>query len=53
MPVAAPPPAPVDVDTDAKRRYVLWGALVAAVGVLGTIAWRLARGSGTTRSGGE
>lgn len=53
LPVAAPPPAPVDVDTDAKRRYVLWGALVAAVGVLGTIAWRLARGSGATRSGGE
>ena len=31
-------------DTDATRRYVLWGALVVAVGVLGTIAWRLAKG---------
>ncbi|RKT99954.1 DUF3999 domain-containing protein [Burkholderia sp. Nafp2/4-1b] len=35
-------------DTDATRRYVLWGALVVAVGVLGTIAWRLARGGGDT-----
>ncbi|MET3822671.1 hypothetical protein ACVK00_001469 [Burkholderia sp. PvR073] len=33
-------------DTDAMRRYVLWSALVVAVGVLGTIAWRLAKGGG-------
>ena len=33
--------APTDVD--AKRRYVLWAALVVAVGVLGLMAWRLAR----------
>ncbi|WP_175710135.1 DUF3999 domain-containing protein [Burkholderia ambifaria] len=31
-------------DTNATRRYVLWGALIVAVGVLGTIAWRLAKG---------
>ncbi|WP_412023796.1 DUF3999 domain-containing protein [Burkholderia cepacia] len=45
LPVAAVAPAPA-ADTDAPRRYVLWGALVVAVGVLGTIAWRLAKGSG-------
>ncbi|WP_261509679.1 DUF3999 domain-containing protein [Burkholderia multivorans] len=47
LPVAEPPPAPVDIDTDATRRYVLWGALIVAVAMLGAIAWRLARGSGT------
>ncbi|WP_330728620.1 DUF3999 domain-containing protein [Burkholderia multivorans] len=47
LPVAEPPPAPVDIDTDATRRYVLWGALAVAVAMLGAIAWRLARGTGT------
>ncbi|MGH8778619.1 DUF3999 domain-containing protein [Paraburkholderia sp.] len=37
-------PAPVD-DHDAMRRYVLWAALVLAVGSLAAIAWRLARGT--------
>lgn len=47
LPVSAVAPAPA-ADPDAPRRYVLWGALVIAVGVLGTIAWRLARGGGDT-----
>ncbi|HDR9249177.1 DUF3999 domain-containing protein [Burkholderia vietnamiensis] len=47
---AAPEPS---ADVDATRRYVLWGALVAAVAVLGTIAWRLARGSGEVRKRDE
>ncbi|KVE96180.1 DUF3999 domain-containing protein [Burkholderia vietnamiensis] len=47
---AAPEPS---ADTDATRRYVLWGALVAAVAVLGTIAWHLARGSGEVRKRDE
>ncbi|CAN0624849.1 conserved exported protein of unknown function [Burkholderia multivorans] len=34
-------------DADATRRHVLWAALVVAVGALGTIAWRLARGGST------
>ncbi|MGS0897422.1 DUF3999 domain-containing protein [Burkholderia stagnalis] len=46
LPVEPPPPAPAAADTDAKRRYVLWGALIVAVGVLGAIAWRLARSGG-------
>uniref|UniRef100_UPI0028D4FF21 DUF3999 family protein n=1 Tax=Burkholderia aenigmatica TaxID=2015348 RepID=UPI0028D4FF21 len=45
-------PAPA-ADTDAPRRFVLWGALVVAVGVLGTIAWRLAKGGGDTRGRDE
>ncbi|MDF3083754.1 DUF3999 domain-containing protein [Burkholderia sola] len=40
-------------DADAGRRYVLWGALIVAVGVLGTIAWRLAKGGGDTRGRDE
>ncbi|AOR70961.1 hypothetical protein BBJ41_25995 [Burkholderia stabilis] len=48
LPVSATA-APAAVDTDAPRRYVLWGALVVAVGVLGTIAWRLARGGSESR----
>jgi len=32
-------------DADARRRYLLWAALVLAVGSLGLIAWRLARGA--------
>jgi hypothetical protein len=32
-------------DPDAKRRYMLWAALLLAVGSLGAIAWRLARGA--------
>ncbi|WP_341312230.1 DUF3999 domain-containing protein [Paraburkholderia sp. IMGN_8] len=32
-------------DKDAMRRYVLWAALLLAVGSLGVIAWRLARGA--------
>ncbi|WP_175921806.1 DUF3999 domain-containing protein [Burkholderia latens] len=43
---AMPPESPADAD--ATRRYVLWGALIVAVGVLGTIAWRLARGGAGT-----
>jgi hypothetical protein len=43
LPASAVPPE-WSTDTEATRRYVLWGALVVAVGVLGTIAWRLARG---------
>ncbi|WP_446903844.1 DUF3999 domain-containing protein [Burkholderia sp. YIM B11467] len=52
LPVAAIAPAPA-ADTDAPRRYVLWGALVVAVGVLGTIAWRLAKGGGEPRDRDE
>ena len=37
-------------DPNAKRRYLLWAALLLAVGSLGAIAWRLARG-GQARSG--
>lgn len=36
-------------DADSTRRYVLWVALLVAVGVLGGIAWKLARSAG----GGE
>ncbi|MFP3507424.1 DUF3999 domain-containing protein [Burkholderia sp. SIMBA_062] len=43
LPAAAVEPEAA-ADTDATRRYVLWGALIVAVGVLGTIAWRLAKG---------
>ncbi|CAE6813452.1 DUF3999 domain-containing protein [Paraburkholderia haematera] len=32
-------------DPDAMRRYMLWTALLLAVGSLGAIAWRLARGA--------
>jgi hypothetical protein len=32
-------------DPDARRRYLLWAALLLAVGSLGAIAWRLARGA--------
>ncbi|ANB72863.1 hypothetical protein AYM40_11145 [Paraburkholderia phytofirmans OLGA172] len=32
-------------DHDAMRRYMLWAALLLAVGLLGAIAWRLARGA--------
>jgi len=48
--LSVPPPEPpvVTKDTDAKRRYILWGALLLAVGALGTMAWRLSR---TTASG--
>ncbi|KUY52109.1 DUF3999 domain-containing protein [Burkholderia sp. RF2-non_BP3] len=49
LPVSAAPPEPA-ADKDAIRRYVLWVALVVAVGVLGTIAWRLARGGGDTHT---
>jgi hypothetical protein len=34
-------------DPDAMRRYILWAALLLAVGSLGAIAWRLARGAPT------
>ncbi|WP_415914683.1 DUF3999 domain-containing protein [Paraburkholderia sp. J41] len=36
---------------DATRRYVLWGALVLAVGALGTLAARLARGGAAQENG--
>ncbi|HDR8861859.1 TPA: DUF3999 domain-containing protein, partial [Burkholderia territorii] len=49
LPVSAAP-AEAATDHDAIRRYVLWGALVVAVGVLGTIAWRLARGGSNTHT---
>ena len=52
LPISAVAPAAA-ADTDAKRRYVLWGALVVAVGVLGTIAWRLAKGGGESRNRDE
>jgi len=51
LPVPPPEPpvvAPVAKDTDAERRYILWGALLLAVGALGAMAWRLSR---TTSSG--
>ena len=32
-------------DPDAMRRYMLWAALLLAVGSLGAIAWRLVRGA--------
>lgn len=32
-------------DPDARWRYMLWAALLLAVGSLGAIAWRLARGA--------
>lgn len=53
LPVSATPPEAAVADTDATRRYVLWGALVVAVGVLGTIAWRLARGGGGGNADGS
>jgi len=43
VPPLEPPAAPIKTDTDAKRRYILWGALLLAVGVLGAMAWRLSR----------
>ncbi|MBN3856912.1 DUF3999 domain-containing protein [Paraburkholderia sp. Ac-20340] len=45
--VSAPEPglADADQDHDARRRYVLWGALIAAVSVLALLALKLARGS--------
>jgi hypothetical protein len=36
-------------DLDAKRRYLLWAALLLAVGSLGAIAWRLAVRLGLAR----
>lgn len=43
-------------DPDAMRRYMLWAALLLAVGSLGAIAWRLARGAqvqaGSSAAGG-
>ncbi|WP_027798763.1 DUF3999 domain-containing protein [Paraburkholderia dilworthii] len=36
--------APSAPNADAYRRYVLWAALILAVGSLAAIAWRLARG---------
>ncbi|MFM0261455.1 DUF3999 domain-containing protein [Paraburkholderia sediminicola] len=36
---------PSGKDPDATRRYMLWAALLLAVGSLGAIAWRLARGA--------
>jgi len=45
--LSVPPPVPEaqppKPDTDANRRYILWGALLLAVGALGTMAWRLSR----------
>ncbi|ALM87335.1 hypothetical protein ASB57_28010 [Bordetella sp. N] len=48
----APMPASVIANPDAgdsKRRYVLWIVLIAAVGLLGVMAWRLSRS--TPRAG--
>lgn len=36
-------PAASTEDADAMRRYVLWAALLLAVGTLGLLAWRLLR----------
>ncbi|CAD9220363.1 hypothetical protein BCEN4_1670007 [Burkholderia cenocepacia] len=52
LPASAVAPAAA-TDADAGRRYVLWGALVVAVGVLGAIAWRVAKAGGDTRSRDE
>ncbi|KGB93917.1 MULTISPECIES: DUF3999 domain-containing protein [Burkholderia] len=52
LPASAVVPAAA-ADADAGRRYVLWGALIVAAGVLGAIAWRLAKGGGETRSRDE
>ena len=43
VPPPEPPAAQAKTDTDAGRRYILWGALLLAVGVLGAMAWRLSR----------
>jgi hypothetical protein len=45
LPVA---PAVAAADPDARRRYMLWGALLIAVCALGGVAWRLARNGGNT-----
>jgi hypothetical protein len=45
LPVA---PAVAAADPDARRRYMLWGALLVAVCALGGVAWRLARNGGNT-----
>ncbi|WP_322093295.1 DUF3999 domain-containing protein [Paraburkholderia bannensis] len=39
------PPAEAGQERDATRRYVLWGALIAAVSVLALLAVKLAKGS--------
>ncbi|ACD16310.1 DUF3999 domain-containing protein [Paraburkholderia phytofirmans] len=39
-------------DPDAMRRYLLWAALLLAVGSLAAIAWRLARGARVPAGGG-
>lgn len=52
LPASAVAPAAA-ADADAGRRYVLWGALVVAVGVLGAIAWRVAKAGSDTRSRDE
>ncbi|HEY0295397.1 MAG TPA: DUF3999 domain-containing protein [Bordetella sp.] len=39
-------PAQVPTDPQARRRYVLWAVLVAAVAMLGIMAWRLMRPRG-------
>ncbi|WP_416049894.1 DUF3999 domain-containing protein [Cupriavidus basilensis] len=41
--MTASPPAAVPSDTQRNRRFILWGALLLAVGVLGLMAWRLLR----------
>ncbi|EHP43667.1 hypothetical protein OR16_08196 [Cupriavidus basilensis OR16] len=43
---ASPQAAAVPADTQRNRRFVLWGALLLAVGVLGLMAWRLLRALG-------
>lgn len=39
----ASPPAPAEPDPERRRRLILWSALLGAVGLLATMAWRLAR----------
>ena len=36
-------PTAVPSDTQRNRRFILWGALLLAVGMLGLMAWRLLR----------
>ena len=43
LPPMADEADPASVDPDARRRYVLWGALILAVAVLGGMAWKVLR----------
>lgn len=45
--------APSSASADAHRRYMLWAALVLAVGALAAIAWRLARSVSSRMPAGD